>query len=72
MAPLGDFERSPDGPNPMIVGENAPETFYRPLFALVLGALWFKKMSRGAAQGRDNLSSVEFPESELAEKASDR
>ena len=68
MAPLGDFERSPNGSNPRIVGWNFPETFYRSFFALALETLRFKKMSWGAAQGRDNLPAIEFPESELAIK----
>ena len=66
--PLNDFERSPNGSNPRIVGENAPKTPYRSLYALVLATLRFKKMSRETAQGRDNFSAIDFLESELVGK----
>ena len=40
-AHLADFEKFPNGSNSMIVGENAPKTCYRPLFALALETLRF-------------------------------
>ena len=47
LAPLDDFGKYPDGPNPRIAGETAPGTFYNSLFALILATLRFKSMSRG-------------------------
>ena len=68
LAPLGDFGKYPNGPNPRNVGENAPKTFYRSLFALVLATLRFKKMARGTVLGREDLSAIEFLEIELVKK----
>ena len=72
LAHPSDFERPPNGPNARIVGGNPPRKFYRPLLALTLETLRFKKMSLGTAQGRENLYAIEFPESELAKKAPNR
>ena len=45
LAPLSDYGKYLNGSKPRIVGENAPKTFYRSLFALVLETLRFEKMS---------------------------
>ena len=68
LAPLGDFEKYPNGSKPRIVGETAPETFYQSLFASVLATLWFKSTSCGTARGRENLAATEFPECGLVKK----
>ena len=68
LAPLDDFGKYPNGPNPRIIGETAPEAFYNSLFSYVLAPLRFKNTSWGAAQGRGNLAAAEFRESELVKK----
>ena len=60
LVPLYDFGKYPNGHKPRNVGENAPETFYRSLSALVLATLRFKKMSRGTVQGLENLAVSNF------------
>ena len=68
LAPLEDWEMPHNGPNPRSVVEDAPKTFYWPLFALALSTLRFKKMSFGAAQGPGNLSAIGNLESELSRR----
>ena len=66
--PLGDWGKYQNGPNPRVSAGAAPETFYNPLFALILTTLRFKEMTWGAPQGRDSLKATEFIESELGKK----
>ena len=68
LAPLDDWGKYPNGPNPRISSGTAPETFYNSLFALILTTLRFKEMSWGALQCRDSLLATDFVESELRKK----
>ena len=51
VAPLEDFGKYPDGPNPRIASETAPGAFRNSLFALILAKLRSKAMSWGGGPG---------------------
>ena len=59
LRPLDDFSEYPHGHNPRLAADSVAKSFYQSLFALVLSALRFGNMSRGAADGHLELSSLD-------------